>query len=81
MTKNARLCSIDDVTAAAGAIYGSRGYYWVRSYINVIAEQVQINSAIFWVIPPCGLVRGYRLFEGTYYLLLQGRRYDLTKRW
>jgi hypothetical protein len=73
-------CSID-VTAAAGAIYGSRGYYWVRSYINLIGEQIQITSAIFWIIPPRGLVRGYRPFEGTYYVLLQGRIHALTKRW
>ena len=56
-----RLLAYEWLSVAAGAIYGSRGYYWVRCDINMMWEEVEIDSAIFWVILPWGLAGRYRL--------------------
>jgi hypothetical protein len=36
------------------------------------ATLVKISFVVFWVVTPCSLVGGYRRFEGTYRVLIQG---------
>jgi hypothetical protein len=35
-------------------------------------DVIKMAMVVFWIMAPCSIVGGYKVFEGTYHLHLQG---------